>query len=183
MYYLTLHIYTNNASMWYFRGGGVTVIESWQGCAAEEFNDPPFYTGVLASKWHPFVRNLESTTPIFLDIPWFILFIFSFFIFFWHWPLWTLFCTEGRLISHPFVRKSIFKNVPFSAAHPVSFDRGVTTPRWYYLTYLHKQYFDVVLPYLDLKAGWVFNDIALHNLSSLNKTTSIWYESTCFFLL
>ena len=57
-------------------------IESWQGCAAEEFDGPPFYTGVLASKWHPFVRNLESTTLIFLDIPWFILFCFFIFHFF-----------------------------------------------------------------------------------------------------
>ena len=40
------------------------------------------------------------------------------------------FCTEGSLISHPFVRKSIFKNVPFSVAHPVRFGRGVTTPRF-----------------------------------------------------
>ena len=31
-------------------GGGVTGIESRQGCAAEEFDDPPFYTGVLMSK-------------------------------------------------------------------------------------------------------------------------------------
>ena len=46
----------------YINLGLLTGIGSWQGCAAEEFDVPPFYTGVLASKWHPFVRNLECTT-------------------------------------------------------------------------------------------------------------------------
>ena len=32
------------------------------GCAAEGFCIPPFYTGFLASKGHPYLRNLKFTT-------------------------------------------------------------------------------------------------------------------------
>ena len=53
-------------------------------------------------------------------------FFIFYFLIFSGTGLYGTFCTE---ISHPFVWKLIFKNVPFSAAHPVILCREVTTPR------------------------------------------------------